>query len=655
MKNRNLLLVVGAIVLQGCGGGGGSSAPTTSDANGGTAVRSGFAVDDYIIGGQVNIYSAQTGSLLEQTVTSDVGTFNWSNKVTGVVRIEVSGGVEDIDGLSSTTNDQKPFARKLTTLINATTNSAPVVMSALTTGIETYANGDIAKFNSAVDALDANLRRLIVTSDIAGDAAQQTIRLETLKTLTSSIGFDSVATELADDGQLNKSVSVSSDAAVSVAIASTTQSDIKALRDTGLRTCVADTLEKDVADVTLADLGEITSLNCNDHGVYSVTGVSTLGKLQSFVCTNCEISDISEFANMPSIQALSIRNNRVKSIAPLISAQFASLEFDIADNCVTDIALLGGTTKINVTGYGNPNHQYSTCYKNDADVYVFRPYVTTTGAYTLLYRTSYNSASICSIDWGDGATSQAYCNNTPRRVTHTYSSPPTNPVKFLINGVVKKSGAFPLSGQDAFMQSFAIQQLQLGSTSTTTYSAALGIYISSSVTGAYDNATVRGLGTETQPNGVAKLADNGNARLAVVQILDGIETIVGGELFPLPETMTPGYIPAGTAYVVKLYKGTTLVSTQSITLPAAAIVPSEMTSTMFPRLTLTSYAELCPNDLPTTALWNELPSNTDLSNRVERYIYCSNQGPSMTWANGSVSVSDSLNRRFMTTFLVRAP
>lgn len=632
MKNRNLVLVIGAIVLHGCGGGGGgSSAPTTSDANGGTAVRSGFAVDDYIIGGQVDIYSAQTGGLLEQTVTSDVGTFNWSNKVTGVVRIEVSGGVEDIDGLSSTTNDQKPFARKLTTLINATTNSAPVVMSALTTGIESYANGDIAKFNSAVDALDANLRRLIVTSDIAGDAAQQTIRLETLKTLTSSIGFDSVATELADDGQLNKSVSVSSDAAVSVAIASTTQSDIKALRDIGLRTCVADTLEKDVADVTLADLGEITSLNCNDHGVYSVAGVSTLGKLQSFVCTNCEISDISEFANMPSIRALSIRNNRVKSIAPLISAQFASLEFDIADNCVTDIALLGGTTKINVTGYGNPNHQYSTCYKNDADVYVFRPYVTTTGAYTLLYRTSYNSASVCSIDWGDGTVTAAYCNNTPRRVTHTYASSPSSVVRFLVNGVVKAEDRFPGgSTPDIQINPFAMLYIN-----TMSYRTGFVFWIPRSST--YDNATVQGLGTESEPNGLAILTDLGSGDSLAVQQSSSFQ----GDIFNLPDSLADNAIPAGTSYTVKLYKGTTLVKTVSISLKGAVVSTSSMTPSMFPTILYTTHAELCPGGVNTTDVWYSLP--TGLLNWPTSELVCT---PSFAFAR--IESGDSNDRRFHT-------
>lgn len=429
-------------LLSGCSGDT-DYIPTTSSANSGPVVRIGYSVDDYIINGDAIFYDAATGKILETTKTSDFGKFTWTNNVTGIVRVEISGGVEDADGVSSTTSDQKPFSGKISILMNADTTSSPIVISSITTGIEQYANGDIVKYNSAVDLLSPVIRRLVILSDIFRNQSDVLGRLEIIKSATKGLGFASIVSELKDDGQFNNSAAIGLDAAAHAVDTLGARGAFATITDNGLRLCIADSAQKPVADISDSDLRGTKDLNCNGYGVYSTAGIHVLTSLESFICTNCDISDVSDFASIKSLAALSIANNRILSVAPLLRGAFTTLQMNISDNCVTDIASLSGTSKIVTQGYGNSNHQFSTRLKNDAEVYTFNPYLTSTGIYTVLFRTSYNNSANCSIDWGDNTTSNVNCDFIVHRLSHAYVKPPTNSIKFNVSGVTKAEANFP--------------------------------------------------------------------------------------------------------------------------------------------------------------------------------------------------------------------
>jgi 6-phosphogluconolactonase (cycloisomerase 2 family) len=447
MKNCKLkiftsIFAAAMLTLAACGGGsdGGYGAAGADSSFAGT----GYAIDDYIVGGTVNIYQNNTDNLIESTTTGDYGKFQWTDKVKGVVRIEVTGGYEDIDGLASTQNDHVLFNRKLILLMDASASSLPVIVSPITTGIAIYASGDFSKYTVSVDRLDPSLRSLVVSSTAARDDATLTESLETIKATTRYLSYDSIVSELSDDGAFNNSAGLDNSVAISVPVSAGARGEITSIADSGLRSCISDTLKKEVSSISQLDLTQIKALYCTGYNITSVAGIDSLINLESFISSNSDISDISPLANLPVLSALSVANNRVGSIAPLLSGKFSRLELQISDNCVRDIPLLSSTTNISYI-YGNPNHQYLDCYKNDADVYTFNPQIKKiTGGYFLSYRASYNAAAVCAIDWGDGSSSSANCDARNYYVDHSYPSPPTQPVRFLVNGVVKKEGYFPV-------------------------------------------------------------------------------------------------------------------------------------------------------------------------------------------------------------------
>jgi hypothetical protein len=179
---------------------------------------------------------------------------------------------------------------------------------------------------------------------------------------------------------------------------------------------------------------------------------------------------------------------------------------------------------------------------------------------------------------------------------------------------------------------------------TTTYNSGLVLYMPTST--AYDNATVAGIGTENLTGGVAVLKTvSGQSYLQVVQS-DGFAS---GDVLQIQAPMPLGYIPKGTVYTVKLYKGTTLVATQSVTLAAGLVTPQEGANYAFPSVTLTTYADLCPNGVATTAPWYSIPSSRIPSN-PQFNLTCGSSG-----ASANVESGDTYGRRFNTTLTVTKP
>lgn len=212
----------------------------------------------------------------------------------------------------------------------------------------------------------------------------------------------------------------------------------------------------------------------------------------------------------------------------------------------------------------------------------------------------------------------------------------------------------PVSTIKQFQINAIAFQSQVGN--LTQYSTGLVLYMPTS--SEYDNATVSGLGTASQPDGIVRLKDNGLSYLQTIVTQYGLTT-VGDSVLRLPNTLTSTEIPAGTQYTVKIYKGTTLVATQTITLAGRVFSPSEMTAGMFSRLVPLTYAQLCPNNVATTATWYTTPSSIALDpdyttpKGINATLFCSPTAPYT--ASARVEFGDNLNRRFMSTNTLVGP
>lgn len=212
----------------------------------------------------------------------------------------------------------------------------------------------------------------------------------------------------------------------------------------------------------------------------------------------------------------------------------------------------------------------------------------------------------------------------------------------IISGLVQESINELGGGNSSYsinINPIAFQQINNNGVS---YSTGLVFWIPRSSSGAYDTATVQGLGTESQSGGLARLSDTGSGTSLAVQQSGGSYT---GDVFSLPNSLAVNAIPAGTTYTVKLYKGTALVTTQTISLAGAVIAPSAMSASMFPALALNTYEALCPNGVATSSNWYSIPSS--LPNSPQNNLTCSG-----STASGRVESGDANNRRFDTEFSI---
>ena len=434
MKNITFITVAALLLinLSGCGG---------SSGNSGSIVRYGYAVDDYVIGGTVKFYDAG-GAIVYTTTTKDKGEFSWPETISGSVKIEITGGLEDADGISTTTNDQRAFQNTLSAMVNANTETAPIVVSAVSTGLTYAAAGDLQKYRALSKELPAD----IFDKFFAGDSENKDnidARLENIKKIQRALTFTNIVNEIADDGQLNNSNSISISAARVAISVSTTSLPISVVADIALQYCVAEALDKEPSTITMADLSSITRLYCTDANVSSLKGIETMTSLESLSLNDNEITDAKPITQLQHLYYLNLSGNRITTVSDLNSGAYSGLALEIDKNCIQDTGSLVDSPQLLISQYiTQDSKQFPGCAKNDADVRRIVAKVSSTGAYVLTYMATQNALADCKIDWGDGATESALCDARAHTLQHTYAIKPTNPVIFKINGITKGSASF---------------------------------------------------------------------------------------------------------------------------------------------------------------------------------------------------------------------
>ncbi|MFM2075861.1 MAG: hypothetical protein RJB34_2166 [Pseudomonadota bacterium] len=438
MKSKLFMALALGIFLASCGGGGGSGSNAVTPEN---AIRQGYAVDDYVIGGTVKIYNGSTDVILNETTTGEKGVFSWPSNISGAIRVEITGGKEDVDGSSATLDDQKPFDGKLIAVYFAEKQAVPMIVSAITTGLANASKNNIIDYEKFKLELPDDVAKVffILSSDSQKDISK---KLEIVKKVQRTMGISSIVNELTDDGKINNSNGISSSAIASpIAMAGSAAPSV--IEDLALQYCIAEQLGKDPAAIKQADFSEITTLHCEGASVLSLNGIQSLSNLESLTLNNNEISDIKPLQSLTKLYYLNLNNNKIKSLADFATAQFSDVSLDIGSNCISDLSSISDTGKVKVSQYAGNKRQFPNCVKNDVGVKRIVARISGTGAYVLVYITDLNTLANCQIDWGDGSVEQASCDARTHTIQHSYTTPPINPVKFMVNGVVKAQVSFP--------------------------------------------------------------------------------------------------------------------------------------------------------------------------------------------------------------------
>ncbi len=131
--------------------------------------------------------------------------------------------------------------------------------------------------------------------------------------------------------------------------------------DSNLAACV----DSEAKDSGLANVDELTSLDCENNGIEDITGIAWLINLQELNLDDNSISDISAIAGLTNLQDLSLWSNNISDISALsgltnlqylvlwsnnisdvsILAGLLNLEeLDLEDNNITNVSVLAGLT-----------------------------------------------------------------------------------------------------------------------------------------------------------------------------------------------------------------------------------------------------------------------------------------------------------------------
>jgi hypothetical protein len=440
---RGLAAVLCLVMLAACGGGGGGSDGAEAPAVPLEAPpqRTAYAVDDFVVGGSVRILRLSDNALLHQTVSGEMGRIGWPAGLSGAVRIEVTGGNEDIDGLNATTEDRKPFGGKLSTLVDIGNVSAPLVLSAMSTALVDASGNDLAAFNGSAAALPAELRQLLDLNGVTFESAQMRQRLQALSMLTRTVGFDSTRAALAEAPN-----SANFEAVRQLAAQVGSTAPIGRITDLALRNCVAEALATDAQQVSLAQIATLSDLACARAGVVSLEGLELLSGLHFLNLAGNDISDPRPLRTLAQLEFADLADNRIRSIAPLFDGLYTELGLRITRNCIADLSETTGRGPVVISTVDlHARQQYSSCDKADAELVALRLTVVD-GVHQLLVRTTYNPAARCQIDWGDGSPQTVPCDGRAVRYRHTYTGQLPSHLRFLINGQVRAQTALPTIG-----------------------------------------------------------------------------------------------------------------------------------------------------------------------------------------------------------------
>lgn len=425
-----LIIIVVAFSLSSCGG----------SSNGGSSNNSivGYAVDDYLIGSDVTVTDISTSKIIQRTKTNEFGRFEITTDITSPVLVEISGGVEDFDGSSSTTNDQKSFAGTLKAIAKDNKN---LVVSALTTGLSEYAGGDVSKYEKSLNSLPEDVKSSFLLTGIHTDNAIKN-NLKSIVIVQRTLSVSSIVSDLKDDGFFNNASSASS--ASNVLNNLSMKGAISNVVDQNLQYCISDSIDKKPSDITNADILSITSLNCELKNINSLQGIEALKNLETLLIAKNEISSVKPLSSLSNIYYLDLSDNNMTSLSEFDTFVSSNIDLNINRNCIEDVSKIIDTTKIKITEHSKKKpRQYAGCQRNDSSLDGIKAIYTSTGLYLIHFRATNNPLAQCTINWADGVSESVPCDGRNHSIQHDFKEIPIKTTDFIINGKTVRSVTFP--------------------------------------------------------------------------------------------------------------------------------------------------------------------------------------------------------------------
>lgn len=322
--------------LAACGGGSKSSATanTANTANQApVSVISGFTVDDYVVGGNVRLFD-DTGTLVASVKTVDFGYFEFVNIAPGDYRIVISGGVQDADGLAATTADQKTNTAVLSGMSVAADRDRVLLISAVTTGVDQFAAGNVEKYRQKANAFEALLPNSVY---VASGKDNATSALKAIAVVTEAAGgFTKLVREIADDGEINASKSVDpSVMSQAIEVASATRSS--GFSDPALLACFLDALSERPSQFTNILFESVTELYCSGSGISSLSGLERLTNLRIASFAQNKLASIAPLSVLNKLESVNLTDNY---ISVLDLTRTVPVGLSVAGNCLPFNALL---------------------------------------------------------------------------------------------------------------------------------------------------------------------------------------------------------------------------------------------------------------------------------------------------------------------------
>jgi hypothetical protein len=417
MKTLNYCVTAAlSVLLAACGGGGSSGSSSSSAAT--SVLYSGYAVDDYVIGGTVEFKDMASAKVLATTTTGAMGQFSASLDPGLNYLVTITGGVLDTDGDPATTSDQQANSSPLQGIITPEIVGVVQIFSAATTGITQHANGDAAKYVSSVKAVNDVFPVLVSTP------SEITRHLNTVLSVQSRVGFASSVSEFSDDGALNGSGQLSAQSVKTIADSAAGAVSVN-IKDPLLFGCIEEALEKQ--GPSLADLETLTELNCSNRAIYSLDGIQQLKNLGALVVRDNAITDVRPLAGLGKLTYLDLADNRIATINALATATFTEIPLvNVSNNC---IASMPTTPNIEVIQTGT---QRSTCNKVVRDSLLFNVSRQSADTILMIYRIPANT---CAMEYSSILGAPLVCDNrVHRQVLNVASTGADEYVRLKVDG-----------------------------------------------------------------------------------------------------------------------------------------------------------------------------------------------------------------------------
>jgi hypothetical protein len=300
---------------------------------------SGYVVDDYVLGGTVTIYGA-SGAVVATTKSVDFGYFSANVSPGQNYKVVISGGVQDIDGLASTSDDQRPNTATLIALSPADAQGKPVVVSAISTGIAAYAGNDASKYLVKAAAIEAALPGAMYLS--SGTKPDNALRGLILATENSG-GFTNLVSELADDGDLNGSSSVSAKT-LSQATALVASLDGTGIADPALLSCVWSAFPSDPGHLSQSLLDTVTELHCGREGIKSLQGITQLRNLETADFSGNSLTNAKALAGLSKLTHISLADNYLRDLD--VSGLADSAYVLLSGNCLSSSSVMANNVNL---------------------------------------------------------------------------------------------------------------------------------------------------------------------------------------------------------------------------------------------------------------------------------------------------------------------